>query len=166
MATPTDNPIAERVDRLHDQWTLFAKNRDARILRWVLELDEVAVLDAWMAKESHPDAAETPDLFLELDTPFALPTQHGVALREAVRTTYEADKAALQQAGIAPTWQCPPYRQGTNDIAAWLEALESLRTTHGEGIEILAVSLRPAYVSDPQAYALWLQRLSQAAPPH
>ena len=33
MATPTDNPIAERVDRLHDQWTLFAKNGDARLLR-------------------------------------------------------------------------------------------------------------------------------------
>ena len=166
MATPTDNPIAERVDRLHDQWTLFAKNREARILRWVLEVDEVAVLDAWLAKESHPDAAETPDLFLMLDTPFASPAQHGVALREAMRTGYDADRAALEQAGVTPHWQCPPYRQGMNDIAAFLEALESLRTAHGEGIEIVAVSLRPGLVSDPQGYALWLQRLGQAAPPH
>ena len=166
MATPTDNPIAERVDRLHDQWTLFAKNRDARLLRWVLEVDEVVVLDAWLTKEAHPDAAETPDVFLMLETPFTLPAQHGVALREAMRTSYEADKAALEQAGVAPVWQCPPYRQGTNDIEAFLEALESLRAAHGEGVEIIAVSLRPTQVIDAQAYALWLQRLSQAAPPH
>jgi hypothetical protein len=166
MATPTNNPIAERVDRLHDQWTLFAKNGDARILRWVLEADEVAVLDGWLAKEAHPDAAETPDVFLMLDTPFTLPAQHGVALREAMRTSYDADKAALEQAGIKPEWQCPPYRQGMNDIAAFLEALESLRTAHGEGVQILAVSLRPLQIADPPAYLLWLQRLSQAAPPH
>jgi hypothetical protein len=166
MATPTDNPIAERVDQLHDQWTLFAKNRDARVLRWVVEADEVAVLDAWMAKESHPDAAETPDLFLVLDTPFTLPPQHGVALREAMRTDYEANKAALEQAGVKAQWQCPPYRQGTNDIAAFFEALESLRATHGEGIQIVAVCFRPEHVVDPQAYALWLQRLAQTAPPH
>ena len=166
MATPSDNPIAQRVDNLHDQWTLFTKDRDARILRWVLELDEVAVLDAWLTKEAHPDAAETPDLFLVLDTSFMLPAQHGVALREAMRTAYDADRAALEQAGVAPVWQCPPYRQGTNDIAALLEGLESLRAAHGEGIEILAVLLRPEQVSDPGSYLLWLQRLSQAAPPH
>jgi hypothetical protein len=166
MATPTDNPIAERVDRLHNQWTVFAKNRDARILRWVLDSDEGAVLDAWLTKEAHPEAAETPDLFLEMDTPFALPAQHGLAMRETLRTSYERDKAALEQAGVAATWQCPPYRQGTNDIAAWLEALESLRAAHGEGIEIVAVALRPTRVTDPTAYALWLQRLAQAAPAH
>jgi hypothetical protein len=160
------NPIAERVDRLHNQWTVFAKNRDARILRWLLDSDEVAVFDAWLAKESHPDAAETPDLFLELDTAFALPSQHGLALREALRTSYERDKAALEQAGVAATWQCPPYRQGTHDVAAWLEALESLRAAHGHDIEIVAVSLRPGAVSDPESYALWLQRLAQAAPAH
>jgi hypothetical protein len=166
MATPTSNPIAERVDRLHDEWTLFAKNPDARILRWVLEADEVAVLDGWLAKEADPDAAETPDVFLVLDTAFALPAQHGLALREAMRTSYDADKAALEQAGIKPEWQCPPYRQGMNDVAAFLEALESLRAAHGEGVEILAVSLRPLQISDPHAYLLWLQRLSQAAPAH
>ena len=166
MATPTDNPIAERVDRLHNQWTSFAKDRDARILRWVLDADEVPVLDAWLAKESHPEAAETPDLFLELDAPFALPAQHGLALREALRISYERDKAALEQAGVAAAWQCPPYRQGTNDIAAWLETLESFRAAHGQGIEVVAISLRPSTVSGVEAYALWLQRLAQAAPPH
>jgi hypothetical protein len=95
-----------------------------------------------------------------------LPAQHGVALREALRTSYERDKPALAQAGIDANWQCPPYRQGTNDIAAWLETLESLRAAHGEGIDILCVALRPAQVSDAPAYALWLQRLAQAAPAH
>ena len=166
MATPTDNPIAERVDRLHDQWTLFAKSSDARLLRWVLDVDEVAVLDGWLEKESHPEAAETPDVFLMLETPFALPAQHGVALREAMRTSYEADKTALAEAGVAPIWQCPPYRPGTNDIAAFLETLESVRAAHGEGVAIVAVSLRPTQVCDEEAYTLWLQRLSQAAPPH
>jgi hypothetical protein len=41
-----------------------------------------------------------------------------------------------------------------------------LRAAHGEGVAIVAVSLRPTQVCDGQAYTLWLQRLSQAAPPH
>jgi len=44
---------------------------EARVLCWLCEPDEFAMIDAFVATEDEPDIARTEDLFVPLDAPFA-----------------------------------------------------------------------------------------------
>jgi hypothetical protein len=163
MPSPDDNPIADRLDRLHDQWTLCARDPGARLLRWVLDEDEIALVEGFVIRESDADASQTPDIFWISETPFRDPSRHGIDLREGLRATYDEQRAALADAGVAPLWTCPPIVPQSSDVEVWLETLATFRVAH-PGTEILAVWLRPSTIANPTAYVAWLQRLVQAAP--
>ncbi len=165
MVTPR-NPIVRRLDRLHDQWTEFAQLADARMLIWRLEPAEAAMLEAFWARENDAQAAQTPDMFLRLRVPFEHPTAHGYALREALIAQYqEAEKALAQDPDVNLGWQCPAAAARDDDVRALVRALTSFHAHHAENIELLAVWLDPASVSDSPAYLSWLQRLLHEAPP-
>jgi hypothetical protein len=165
VLSPDANPIADRLEELHDQWKAFADDGEARLLRWLVEPDEVPLVEAFFTRESDPDAAQTPDLFIELDTPFADGTRHGLLLRGRLERMYEGDREALRAAGVTADWIAPPLPGGeVDDVAAWVATLTSFKEAHGKEVEKLAVWLRPDGVRDVEEYVLWLQRLVRAAP--
>ena len=183
------NPIEERLEKLLIQWATFAENPQARILRWVVASDEVSMVDAFWQREADDQAAQTNDLLFRLDVPFGQPERHGLELRQELKEQYAAAQEALeeerkreQSAGGEPEetpvaeaagvvispelgwkWQCPGT-SGSDDVDAWVVALEALRVAHAPEGAVLGIWLSPKEVSDPEAYLSWLRRLAQSAP--
>ena len=77
MSPPT-NPIVQRLEQLTGQWSDFAGQPEARVLCWLLEPDEVAMVNAFVAVEDDDSAGQTEDLFVPLAAPFVA-GRHGMA---------------------------------------------------------------------------------------
>ncbi len=163
MGDNGDNPIAARIDRLGDQWTIFVRDANARVLRWVVDEDELPLLEGFFIRESNADASKTPDIFWTSEAPFRDATRHGVDLRTELVATVDGARAELAESGAPPSWRPPPAVPTATDIEVWLATLKSFRDAH-PGVEVVGVCLRPSAVADPAQYLEWLRRLARAAP--
>jgi hypothetical protein len=163
MGSGTRNAIERRLELLQDQWTEFALDPKARLLRWVVTADELCMVEALWAKESDERAAETPDLFLRLQTPFEDPDLHGLALRREFLEALAKAQEALGDEGRGPRWSCPVPLSGAPDVQTLVAALEAFRAAHASDEAVVGVWLDAARIGDPEAYVRWLQRLAQAA---
>lgn len=179
--------IAGCLEQLHAQWTRFVRSDRARLLVWRAAQEEAPFIDAFIARECEPDAAETPDLFVQLSTPFNGEAGHADALSREL-SALRADEALLPQAALpaavarAEACSLGAHAQAAarrsvalgpaggavaqDDIAALLRALSALR---GALIDdacpaLLAVWLTPGAVSSWRAYLLWLQRVLHCTP--
>jgi hypothetical protein len=143
------NAVAERLDVLHDQWVEFARQPEARLLRWVVEPQEARMLEAWLEKETDEEAGECPDLLLRFDAPFEQSEAYGWELRKAL-------EAMVAESG-------EPVRLGEVELGqtgaeAFLSACEALQRQYEEVCEVLAVVLVPQSVSSAKAWQQWLWR--------
>ncbi len=163
MALGNQNGIERRLDLLQDQWTEFAVDPEARVLRWVVTADEVCIVEALWAKESDDRAAETPDLFLRLQTPFEDPEGHGLALRRDFLEELAKAQEALGEESLGPRWSCPAPLLGASDVQTLVATLEAFRAAHSSDETLVGVWLDAERVGDAEKYVLWLQRLAQAA---
>jgi hypothetical protein len=161
---PDQNPMERRLDVLHDQWSEFAQNARAGLLRWLAASDEVAVVEAFVTKESDPDACETPDLFLRFDDAFANPAAHGYALRESVLRACDEARAVLRDDRLDASFVAPASDRSDDDIRALLRVLAAYHAHHAGQVALLVAFLCPAAVTDLEAYQLWLQRLVLQTP--
>lgn len=146
------NPI----ERTHDIWTAFARDDEARLLIWLADEDALGPLDAFVARECDPEAATTPDLFVQLRSPF-VGDGHGFALIEELVTQYDE----LARAGVVgPLWRPPTLQAARDDVAALLRLLTSFHAHHVATASNakLAVWLDPERVHARDAYVLWLER--------
>ncbi|HYO71080.1 MAG TPA: hypothetical protein VEU33_33870, partial [Archangium sp.] len=161
------NAVEKRLDLLHDQWTEFAQLPEARLLRWVVEPDEVRMVEAFLEKEGDERIGECPDLFLLFDEPFEEPAKYGAALREALLAMVEESRAGLEpEAGLPPGETCPPARAGA-DVESFLEACGWLHGHSEHLCEHLAVVLMPSQVGEAQAWLTWLRTaVEKAESPH
>lgn len=160
------NAVERRLDLLHDQWTEFAQLDHARLLRWVVEPDEVRMVEAFLHKEGDERIGECPDLFLRLEEPFDEPSRYGYALREALVRLEEESRGGLEEEGL-PGWRCPPVQQGETDVDAFLAACNSLRGHYESLCEHLAVVLMPMRGEDASAWLRWLtEAVEKAASAH
>lgn len=160
------NAVERRLDLLHDQWTEFAQLPEARLLRWVVEPDEVRMVEAWLHKEGDERMGECPDLFLRLEEPFDEPARYGYALREALVRMEEESRAGLEEEGLSG-WRCPPAKEGTTDVDAFLAACDSLRSHYENLCEHLVLVLMPTQGTDASAWLKWLGRaVEKAESPH
>ncbi|WP_073562360.1 hypothetical protein [Archangium sp. Cb G35] len=139
--------VEKRLDWLHDQWVEFAQKPQARLLRWVVEPDEVRMVEAWLKKEGDEQAGECPDLFLRFDVPFEQPEAYGFALREALLSLVEESGEQV------PVGDPKPGQSGT---AAFLSACSALQRQYADDFEVLALVLVPARVSSMKAWRQWL----------
>ncbi len=156
--------IQRRLDLLQDQWTLFATDPKARLLRWVVAPDEVSLVQAFWDKESDERAAETPDLLLRLRSRFEDPEGHGLLLRAEFLEMLDKAEKALAEEGPRTRWTCPSPVSGASDLQALVAALEAFRAAHAPKGGVVGVWLDPEAVGDEGLYALWLQQLVKAAP--
>jgi hypothetical protein len=163
---PDQDAIARRLDLLFDHWCEFAQNPDVRLLRWLAATDEVSMVEAFVARESEPDACETPDLFLRFDDAFDNPAAHGYRLRQSLIGAYDEARPALGEGGLDTSFVAPHADRADDDIGALLCALAAYHAHQAGQVALLVAFLSPATVSDPPAYQLWLQRLILRAPAH
>jgi hypothetical protein len=140
---PSTNPVQRRLDLLQDQWTQFVSNPQARLLRWVVAPDEVAMVAALWARESDERAAETPDLLLCLRAGFEDPERHGFALRGEFLQELMRAQEALGEESRRPRWTCPGPLAGASDAQAFVAALEAFRAAHVPAGGVVGVWLDP-----------------------
>lgn len=157
------NGLRRRLDLLQDQWTQFALDPKARLLRWAVAPDEVCMVEALWAKESDEWAAETPDLLLRLQSPFEDPEEHGRALRRELLDMLNRAQEALAEEGPRRRWTCPASAPDASDVQALVAALEAFHAVHAPGEAVVGVWLDPQEVVDPGLYAAWLLLLAKAA---
>jgi hypothetical protein len=162
--SPGKNPIADRLQKLSDQWGEFAEDERARVLCWLFRPDEARMAEAFLAVEEDEQAGEHPDLFLAFETPFEDPAGHGFALRQKLVTEFREGKEELEKDGIDTSWTPPRVKHKENDIAFWVRTCASFRKHLGPEVRHLVLVLRPEAVSDPDAYQLWLYRWAIEAP--
>ncbi|MET0286097.1 MAG: hypothetical protein ABW352_16570 [Polyangiales bacterium] len=138
------DPIASRLDQLHDQWVSFADDAHARMLVWRAEPDERSFVDAFLTRESDAERAETPDLFLRLEAPYQDESTHDAALA--------AELLALA-------------RESDVELGAHSSLLGALHAFHARfrPQALVVVWLDPSAVA-ADTYKLWLQRLVYATP--
>lgn len=153
-------PIVDRLDQLAAQWADFAEDADARVLCWLAEPDERSMIDAFVAAEDDERTAQTNDLFVPLQAPFA-PGRYGEALlRELV------EKAAALHAGLeepdAKAWQPPAVAPGRPDPLPLLGACQSF-IDHYKLPGLLVLYLTPSAVADTGAFRQWLELVARAA---
>jgi len=161
----SSSPITDCLAQLHEQWRSFTQRKDARLLIWQAADEEQALIDAFIAKECEAESAATPDIFLQMSTPFRSDSEHGYALTTELSAMYE-EASQLPVAEQSVPWRCPTSWQSTNDVDAFVSVLASLRShlAATEGPSTLAVWLVPDEVCCWEAYLLWLQRLTQKMP--
>lgn len=160
------NAVEKRLDLLHDQWTEFAQLPGARLLRWVVEPDEVRMVEAFLRKEEDERLGECPDLFLRLDTPFEEPARYGHVLREALVGLEMESHEGLEAEGLSE-WCCPPVNEGATGEEAFLAACESLWLHYERLCEHLVLVLLPERGADARAWSEWLLRtVRKARVPH
>ncbi|HYO65174.1 MAG TPA: hypothetical protein VEU33_03750 [Archangium sp.] len=159
------NAVERRFELLHDQWTEFAQQSEARLMRWVVAPDEVRMVEAFLRKEEDERTGECPDLFLRFDEPFEDAGRYGHSLREALVKRVEESRAGLEKEGAV--WECPPVAERDTGLESFLRACGSLRH-HYEGVcEHLVAVLVPTQVVEANAWRKWLVgAVEQAQGPH
>lgn len=163
----SSSPITDRLAQLHEQWRSFMQCKDARLLIWQAADEEQVLIDAFIAKECEAESAATPDIFLQMSTPFRSDSGHAYALTTELSAMYE-EASQLPVAEQSVPWRCPASWQSTNDVDAFVRVLASLRShlVATDGPSTLAVWLMPDEVRSWEGYLLWLQRLTQKMPPN
>jgi hypothetical protein len=141
------NPVERRLDWLHDQWVQFTQEPRARLLRWVVESEEVRMVEAWLKKEGDERVGECPDLFLRFDEPFEQLEAYGGKLLEALRAQVKENCEPVE-------WgKSPPGQPGGESF--W-SACEALQRHHAQVCEVLAVVLVPRSIESAKAWQEWL----------
>jgi tetratricopeptide (TPR) repeat protein len=157
-ARPRKNAIERRLEEIESVWIEFASNDQARLLRFVVDEDEVKLLDAFLELQNE-EVSEIPDLFLRFNEPFDDPASYGLTLRESLIEQYEEVREGIAAEGIPADWQCPPLMDGRSDIANFLKAAASLYEKYRGIMENLVAVLTPLAVADQTAWRHWLRRL-------
>jgi hypothetical protein len=161
MATP-GKPVTDRLHQLSDQWTDFAEKPDARVLCWLLEPDEHAMVDAFVAMEDDDRVGQTEDLFVPMHAPFA-PTRYGAALLAEFTEKASALYAGLDDPSAKP-WQPPPIAPNAVDPLPLLQACQTF-IDHYQLPGLLVLVLNPSEISDVPAFRAWLDLVTRTALP-
>ncbi len=138
-----ENPIAQRLATLRDQWAEFVQDPDARILVWLAQPDEVSLINTFLAKESEEDGGEIPDLFFHLDVPFTDGPDYSRALRGSITEQYQGVRQQLQADGFRVDWIAPAPRDVDDSLGALLDACASFCAYYDGIFERLALVLMP-----------------------
>jgi len=158
----TGKPILDRLEQLSGQWLDFAEKPDARVLVWLCEPDEHAMLDAFVGMEDDDRVGQTEDLFVPLQASF-VPGRYGAALLAEFKEKAEALHAGLDDPG-AKAWQPPPVAPNSPDPVPLLQACQTF-IDHYQLPGLLVLVLNPAEIADVPAFRAWLDLVTRSALP-
>src|SRR2546421_2267522 len=119
------NPIMRRLAELQAQWSRFAEDDSAILLRWVItDPYDWPLVRAFFDVEAS-EASVFPDLFVKLESPFESRTNHGRTLALELATRYQQMRPALAEAEVNTDWRAPARsRAGPTwrDFTRWRRA--------------------------------------------
>jgi len=160
--SPATNPITLRLEQLSGQWWEFADKPDARVLCWLVEPDEYAMVNAFVAVEDDDRVGQTEDLFVPLAAAF-VPGRYGDDLLREFQEKASALYAGLDDASV-PAWQPPRAAANAPDPRPFLQACQSF-IEHYKLPGLLAIVLTPSEIADRAAFGQWLDLLTRTALP-
>lgn len=152
-----NSPFCAILSNLRSGWNAFSVEGAGRLLVWVLGGDEASLVEAMLVAESDARAAEVPDLFVQIRTPFGSPKEYSAAVRQEFLTQYVDSWEAL------PESERPPrFSESAGSLQATCAAF---LTHHQQVFEHLVLVFHPSEVSDDEAFALWLGQTAKGAAP-
>src|SRR2546421_3771078 len=150
------NPIMRRLAELQAQWSRFAEDDSAILLRWVItDPYDWPLVRAFFDVEAS-EASVFPDLFVKLESPFESRTNHGRTLALELATRYQQMRPALAEAEVNTDWRAPARSPGGTDVARLHEVAASLHAHHEPFFRRLALVLAPAAGARPPARRAWV----------
>ena len=152
----------QRLEQLSGQWLEFAEKPEARVLCWLVEPDEVGMVNAFVAMEDDDRAGLTEDLFVPLTAPFVA-YRYGEGLLRELLEKADALYAGLDDASV-PAWKPPRAAVNSPDPLPFLHACQSF-IDHYKLPGLLAIVLTPSEIADPAAFRQWLDLLARTALP-
>lgn len=147
------------MEKLRRQWSAFAEDPEARLLRWVLAPEEAQAVESFFRVED-TTLGVTPDLFLRLTAPFGQAGNYGRALVEEWVGQYEAGREELRAQGLDSTWQVP-RATGGDDVELLLETAVSFHAHHQPLFRNIVVVLWPQAVYAKGAWVEWMKEAVQ-----
>ena len=75
-----DKPILQRLQLLADHYAEFAVAEKPRVFCWLLQPNEVRMVEAFIAREQDDEAGQLQEVFWPLETPFNDAVLHGYQL--------------------------------------------------------------------------------------
>ncbi len=163
-ATTEKNAIESRLEYLEGLWNEFAENPKPRMLRWLVEADEVSLVELFIDMQSE-EIGQTPDLFIRFDDSFEDANGYGFRLLESLRKQYEEVRPGLAQEGIAADWNCPQPRPNELGAGAFLRVCVSLREHYQDQVQHLVLFLAPQEISNVDEWQKWLLSVARAGLP-
>lgn len=154
---PSQTPLDERFHAVRDYWNRFAQEPDGRLLIWLIRPDEGSLVEAMLVAESDARAAEVPDLFVRIGSPFGRAEEYSAAVRKEFIDQYESSWDALAESERPPRFTVAPGNL--------FDTASAFLTHHSRVFEQLVLVLQPTEVSDEESFATWLGTAAQSAGP-
>lgn len=162
--SPKHNPITVRIEQLRSCYDEFLVREDVRLFRWLVEPDEVDMIQAFVQVEN-AEEAQTDDLFLEFRTPFTRADSFGEGLAAELEEAWAYYREALfpkqQHMMLASV-------NGADDAAHPRYLLSRLETfsrkfPHFEGLVV--AFLAPDDIASPKKLEQWLVQALESGIP-
>ncbi len=146
------NVITQRLDILNARYEEFRENPDAKICLWLIQRDELPMLDAFFNVEN-TEHGNFPDLFLRFESAFEKAEQYQQVLSNELQDFLRQEKETLENDGMDSSFLAnPAFRQ-----TAFLPALSLFANAVPDLQEGSVVAwLAPEYVVDYTAWEDWL----------
>lgn len=157
-----NEPVVRRLQLLSYEYMQFSKDKDARILCWRFQPDEVRMAEAFLGMEEDEQAGQTGDIFLQLRTPFRNPSVYGYSLRQELIDWYGAEKDNLTELGLDTDWVPPQAGTSGKGIHVLLDTLSSFLQHYAIQSRLVLV-LRPKLIEQVPPYRHWLCNIAQEA---
>ena len=164
MANHTENPITRRLEQMARQWLEFEELPSARVGRWVIQENEVRMMEAFIASEE-TEEGKLPSVFFYTPVPFIDKSTYP---KELIRYFVESCSAEqnledLKEAGLTEAF-IRSY-EGRTDERAWIEFLAAFAEKIQRPISSLVACLLPERVENHDQFLDWLLELLQGSWP-
>lgn len=150
------NPVTHRIELMRLQWKEHVDFPKVNFVRWLIEADELKMIQAFCDLEQG-DMAALPDMFLTLKTNFSSSEEYGDALMQEWLARFE-DKAQLEEAakrGLRIDWNFTPYKKKGKHV--FESIAEHLAVCFPDFTEHFCVYLNPAQCMSGKAFAQWIK---------
>ncbi|MCI5162398.1 MAG: hypothetical protein D3917_10370 [Candidatus Electrothrix sp. AX5] len=158
----SNEPVARRLQFLFCEYTFFSQDKNARILCWRLQPDEVRMAETFLATEQDKPVGQSRDIFLQLQTPFEKSSVYGYSLRQELIAWYEAKKENLTELGSGSDWVFPQISDSKKNINVLMDTVFSLLRHYAIQGQLVMV-LRPKRIDLVESFQRWLNSFSLEA---
>lgn len=149
------NAITQRLHKISQLWEHFRSIPEARVCRWLVQPDEIKMVDAFL-EITYQEDNPTADFFLPFYTELVYPEEYSGQLMAELNQAIAADKDNLAEQGIHITWVPEQIKEGKElTIANFLRQL-ALFAEQVPAAELIVAVLLPKMIN--RKFNKWLEQ--------